>query len=651
VKSTVVLSISLLAAGALSAAPRAAPHGGVYRGPGTGVGPGGSAPTTPAPSGGGNELCDWSVWWSFNRDPFLELKEAVQRAGTTTGSEDFYLGQGQQILAARPGRPAAEVVRARVVPALLAALAGQRDEDLVTACLMALAKIGLEPAAGEERVGSLLRSYLSSTNQAIAETAALALGVLARQDSAPTLAALLGDTARGRELVERRKVPYRTRAIAAYGLALVGYRSAREDVRRFVVHHLTQALEHDDTASADLAVACVHSLGLVRLEVSVPEDGVSSAPEAEGRSPTFSRAAQVRWLLGWFADRRRSDLVRAYAPLTLAKLSLGAGAAPKAAVGEALLAVVREHGDEAQDVRRGATAALGLLGDDDEDPLDARVRAELTRLAADHDALVRGLARISLARTAARRGAAEEGAALTEARRFLLRDLARGSRDDRSWSALALGVLEHRRLRDGGAPSADVRAALRTALAGTRSPRDSAALCVAIGLSGDPGAAGALLERLQSGAAEGVRAQAAVALGMVGAHEAKEPLRALVRASVARPGLMREAAAGLGLLGERELVTELVAALRAADVLAEQSAIAASLGFIGDQRAIEPLLELLGDTRVVRTARAFAAAALGIVCDKEPLPWNSKLAVDVYYGQPPATLTDSLGARGVLDLL
>ena len=49
-------------------------------------------------------------------------------------------------------------------------------------------------------------------------------------------------------------------------------------------------------------------------------------------------------------------------------------------------------------------------------------------------------------------------------------------------------------------------------------------------------------------------------------------------------------------------------------------------------------------------ARGFAAVALGIVADKEPLPWNAKISTNVNYRATTSTLTGENGT-GVLDIL
>ncbi|MBC8327822.1 MAG: hypothetical protein H8E31_03665, partial [Planctomycetes bacterium] len=81
------------------------------------------------------------------------------------------------------------------------------------------------------------------------------------------------------------------------------------------------------------------------------------------------------------------------------------------------------------------------------------------------------------------------------------------------------------------------------------------------------------------------------------------------------------------------------------------SAAATAIGFIGDHRSVTPLADLLGNDRdFTPLGRAFAAVALGLVADKETLPWNSKIAEDLNYRAAVSTLRDQAGT-GILDIL
>lgn len=635
------LSSSLL----LCAAVCAAPHGGTYRGPGSTVPPGGGGggPSTPIGPGGASTT-DWSVWWSFNRDPYLQLKQAIRAGVGETGDDDFFLGFGQT-RAPSSSDPTESQLRERVVPALLTGLDGTKNQDLITASLMALAKIGLDPSEGPA-LPEVLESYLSHGNQEVAETAAVALGLLGRETSALSLAALLNDDERGRQLVERKEVPYRTRSFAAYGLGLLGSRSEREDVRSFAVFHLAAALESDDTPTRDLGTACVLSYGLVPLEPSgnwpTPDDGPAR--------PNGSRESQIIWLLQWFSETRASDALRLHAPVALSRLCAGTDEPARRAVSSALLTVLANHGRESRDVQRATVIALGRLGDDDNDDIDGRIRDKLRKLFSSKDAMTRDLARVALARVATRPGQGPEaGAALAPVQSWFLKDLVAGKSTSRPWTVFSLGVLAHRRIQSGRDVPSAVTSSLRQTLSRTRSPRDVGALCIALGLARDAEAQELLSERALGGADDSVRAQAAIALGLIGARGEAEALREVVLNSIAKPLVVREFATALALLGDRSVLPVLVAALREARTLPSQSALAFAIGRVGDTRAVDPLLALLGDEGAPEATRAFAAAALGVVGHADDLPWNSRLAVDLYYGLPPGTLTD--GARGVLDLL
>jgi len=587
-------------------------------------------------------VTDWRVWWSFNRDPYLRLREAVLAGDSRTGDDEFFLGFGQRRQSGH-GRPADTQLRDVVVPALLRRLEGSQNQDLVTACLVALAKIGIDPAEGP--LEPRLAAFLSASNQEIAETAAVSLGILGRESSAPLLAALLDDTHAGRRRVGRDEVPYRTRSFAAYGLGLLAAGSERGDVRSFAVYHLAQALEKDTTATRDLATACTISLGLVPLEVH----GEWPVPETELRVAS-TRQHQVAWLLQWFEETDQSDAVRLHSPVALARLCAGAGSEAKRAVCEALLERTAQHSSTNREVQRAALIALGRLGDDDMDELDGRIRAKLRKAFASGDAMSRDLARIALARVATRPGSGPDpGAALESVRHWLLKDLATGRSTARAWTALGLGVLAYRRVEQGLEVSPAIGIALRERLRSTRSPRDAGALCTALGLAQDAESAELLAGRLSDGSAVEVQAMAAVALGRIGDLGSVETLQELARKSTAQPVLLRELATGLALMRDGSVLPDLIAALREARTLASQSALAFSVGRVGDARAVDPLLGLLEEEGVSEATRAFAAAALGVVGDRRTLPWNSPIAVDLHYGMPPASLTD--GRRGVLDLL
>ncbi len=615
-----------------------------------------SGPSTPgAATGGGGgptgDLTSWTSWWGFRRDPFIDLKAAIYSAAPTTQSGTFPLGGEEKAQADTIYRPAESRIRTEIVPALLALLEVERNKDIRTACMIALAKIGDDPR-GEPELARRLAGWLTDKNQEVAETAALALGILADDRAVPELAHLLADDDRGRKLVGERGVPDRTRAFAAYGLGLAGARTAREEVRRFAVSHLSAALGSGGFSARDVPVACALSLGLVRLRPgSLPgKDGLPQPASA-------SRAAQVQFLLGVFADRERDALLRAHIPGALGNLLEDEERrfdvrVLKGEVARALIEALSPHSREWKEVRQGCVLGLSLIGDGDADALDAEIRGALEREADQGEILSRSLSLVALAEVAARRGAgAEPRAAVAEIRRTMVQLLARGTTLSRPWAAFALALLERSLMDQGEPPTEDVGRALRLALANAASPEESGALCLALGLVRDPLAAPLVRERFESLSEDEPKGYAAIALGLLRAADAAPALRGAVESSRYRPALLREAAIALALVGDKDAVPLLVGELERASSLASQAAIASALGTVGDARAVEPLLALLRDESKTDRARAFAAAALGIVGDKEPLPFNAKLARIVVWSAAAATLSDPSSGTGILDLL
>jgi HEAT repeat protein len=127
-------------------------------------------------------------------------------------------------------------------------------------------------------------------------------------------------------------------------------------------------------------------------------------------------------------------------------------------------------------------------------------------------------------------------------------------------------------------------------------------------------------------------------------------LRVLRKGSVRRTFVMMQSVRALGLLGDHTLTEQLNAELAAPGVtLIRLSAIASALAQIGDRRSLPALRKLMADKNVAPLTQAFAAVALGGVCGKDPLPWNSVYATQVNYRASTETLTD--GMAGILDLL
>jgi HEAT repeat protein len=662
-------------------------HGGQYRGPGEVVPPpapgsgsaggsssGGGGPSAPGPGGspgGGNpatgagspaaagavslrpkgargiplddDLTRWEFWWEFRKDPHLRLRESMRtpRALLPVGGA-LGLGGGRDI-----ELPTRNDVDRLVSPALHRALLAAGDRDTITGCLVALAKIGRDlPNANLLDVFS---HHLKSHDQEVRETAALCIGIAGRAapDEVALLLALCLDAEAGRAACARASVDERTRAFATYGLGLLLARDLPAAVRHRITTSLLPLLRAGAQVRRDLTVAAIAALGQLRSDGSAAGAAmVDAAAEA---------------LIGYYERELGpgEQLMQAHCPPAIARL-LGKEHA-RSAHCRALFAADLETSLAG---RTGGRAALRsnnhlaqscaiALGEscqpwDDEKSPDRAAADLLLRCWREHkDHQTRYFAVLALGRLGGAR-----------ARTELLAELARAGRAvEKPWVALGLATLvdeEQRAARAAGRtldPDPVVGAALTAVLDEVKNPSAIGATAIAIGLCQYRPAADRLRRLLdEHQSRDDVAGQLAIALALLEEHRARGELRMLLSKSVRRPQVLMQVAMALGRLGDAAVIDDLASLLADGDGgLARLSAIASALGQIGDRRSIAPLIEMLGNERLTPLTRAFAAVALGGVCDKDPLPWNAAYASSLNYRAAVETLTD--GAAGILDIL
>ena len=694
---------ALLAVGAIGLQDVSTGHGGTYRGPGDTVPPGGGGggggggPSTPGPSGpsapgpsgpgtpgpaapgapaagpaapttsgggGGPDLTLWQFWWGFNKDPYLNLKAHIHSRSTLTGSDDFFLGHGQQTQAKDSLAPSQETIRNKIVPALLKALETENNNDIVTGALIALAKIGDVPSeGGASKFQEVIMPFLKHGNQEIAETAAVALGLLGNPASIEVLEGLLLDNSLGRGMVgSEGGVNYRTRAFAAYGLGQIGYFLEDEEKRQGIVETLWKICETPRMSTRDIKVAAVIAMGLVPLPIAVdtaPAAGEEVVEEEEGPTTPTTRQEQIDYLLAFFTaetDKNKPHLVRAHAPRAIAKLLEGLPHEERQALLEekvvpALKPYVSKRGNiGARELRQSASLAFGMLGDLDEDPWDKEIRTALQDACGNADQQVKKYSVMALGQVGGRPGTGDNPVAgESDVRKYLMTTLSKG-KTVRTWAALGMGVMERGLINANREQSASALSALRSSLEGTRTKSEVGAYSLALGIAGDTDAELIMLEKLDRMADDEVRGYISVGLGLMNSIQAIEPIQKVVIESKYRGELLKQAAIALGLLGDKNVVTSLTTMLKEAKTLSTQAAIASALGFIGDARSVDPLVGMLEDDELTGAARGFAAVALGIVADKETLPWNAKFSVDINYRANTTTLTGENGT-GLLDIL
>lgn len=616
----------------LAAAPASALHGGRFRGPQL---PPPAFGTVRAPirgaagSGGSLRLSDtegWSQWWALEKDAYL-------RADSALGS-----GAGAR------GRVDQAELSAGAVPQLLASLENSSNGVLLSASLIALAKLGVEPPAieGEPAPPSLVETLVSFTghgSQEVAESAVTALGILGSQEAAPVLGELLAGAA---PVGGQAKTSRRMRALAAYGLGAVGRRTRAAAVRRYCVHHLAKALGERDGDSIDVAVACVVALGHVRLPVTTDtaaEDGPLPASD--------SRAGQIALLSALLQDGSLYDDVRSFLPVTLARLASDIPVQRGILIQE-LAGRLDSRAQETDAVRASCVQALGMLVSAQQVAVDEVARQRLFEVARRGTRLERGLAFAALGRIGGRQAEGLVGQVPVLVRDFLMERLVKGKSQERPWAALGLGLLEHGALRAGKPFFSETRSTLREVLARTARPDHVGALCIALGLAGDAEALPLVAAQAVKGD-ETARGHAAAALGLLRAANRIGVLRSLV-VQGRQPQVAREAAIALGLIGDRGATTALLQQALRGRFQSHRVSALLCVGLTKDVEAMEPLLELLASEEESAILRGYAAVALGTLVDKEREPWSHALAAGVSWWSAPPTLFDPDSGLGVTDV-
>jgi HEAT repeat protein len=594
--------------------------------PGPGV-PGG--PTTPAGATGVpldlSPEATWETWWEFNKEPFLQVGTAAQQA-PITGSDDFYLGQRRSEVAVDVLAPTVADLTDRIVPTLAGLLGRERNRDIATACLIALGKVGRDGPGVE--LEKELAAHIDRDDQEVRESAVLALGIAGRAKALPILLSLVIDDAAGRKLSDRKTVADRTRAFAAYGLGLLARRSDDVACKKQVHDVLWALLQDKDIKDRDLRIAAVNGLGLLHCE--------------EGSQKRLLWQV-VDELLAFFQveDGPTAEVVQAHAPIAIMRL-LGRGSSPLHQRCKALFAATlgaKERRSNA--ILQSAAVALGGMCQPEAECGDdaANAQALQQHYERGHNRLARYFALISLGRIG---GDAN--------RSYLLQAYERSNKStERPWAALALGLLAEPAAK-AGSPDAVIANRLLDDLQGIHNAAVQGALAVAVGLAGHRSAGPVVLRMLRDNEGDQqIAGHLCISLALLGEQTAVPLLSEILERSSRRPFLLQQAAVALGHLGDRDATLRLLRTMKANDSVAILAAAAAAIGQIGDRRSIEPLITMAGDPELTKLARAFIAAALGGVGDKDELRWNVPLTIDCNFAAAVDTLTN--GSTGVLDIL
>ncbi|MCA9316655.1 MAG: HEAT repeat domain-containing protein [Planctomycetes bacterium] len=564
------------------------------RGPTTRNPRGATAPTAAAP---------WSLWWTFNRLAWLPDRDALakRRASNVTPRDD-----AQDEAAQRD-----EIRRRTIVPWLLRTLADPRTEpEIAAASLLALAKLSNDALA----LATIDRYLRDAPGEAVvAESAALAAGLLRRSDAGRQATAAQLDAVRDRlfEIIDTDHRRWRTRAFAALSLGLLadqpgggppGHEGAR--TARSIWARLETRPTHPE-----LDIALITALGMQPASC-VPTRVREGLKEAVlGR-----RVGGRRW-----ADRERAHAVTAHARFRApgwATWSLRVAIAPRVP----------------SMVRQAAVVALGA-GAEHVSPEDREEIARSFPRVVDRasEPAARGLVWVTAGQLIrAERQAGHDMLDNDPQVGRKLRNAAENAQaDERALAAVGL-ALAHA----GSADQAPTGALLRERFAtDPGGPWTRAAYAVGLLLLGDETAAPGLLQGLKdSGTDPALRATCALALGVLGqADEATRHALATAVFDRSAPEVAGEAALALSMLPRGSEGPLLAGRLDDRASEHTRARIAVALGRLGDVRTVDQLLGVASGKRHGDETRALAVAALGLLADPEAVPSLVRLARDAPY--------------------
>lgn len=615
------------------------------------AGTGGGGPTTGGPGlpggrGGARtggiqmvaDLSTWRYWWEFNKHSYIGLREAVHRTGPITGTDDFWLGPRRNQESRNQLAPTSTQIHEDILPSLKRAIDSTDQKDIVSSCMVAMAKIGQDHE--KFSLFEVFAPRLSRSNQEIRETAALAMGIcgVPSEKAFDHLIALACDTAAGRRISDG-SVSNRTRSFALYALGLYANEQSSLEIKRRALTAMQTVLE-DDSRNRNLKVAAIQGIGLLAID-----------RDAKESQPLLDEALDT--LVAYYSKKGgiSTQLVQSHCASALTKL-VGTEHVRSPSIRRKFAAELdrKKKGRRSHDLARSAVLALGQMCAPYEGK--ASVDREYSELLMDtykfhKDAQTRYFSLISLGQIGGKQN-----------RAFLMRILRKGSKQlERPWAAIALGVQAHRHYKEleakGSAVVLDttVGDALLEQLVDAKSPELVGALGVALGLTRYADAAPAMQKRIASEMQKAEQSgYLCLGLALMRHQGSREMIHETMAASTRRTTLFVQAAVALGLLGDKTAAEELHKRLGDEDTnLATLSAIAEALGQIGDRRSIAPLKGALFDEDRGALHRAFAAVSLGAVADRAMLPWHSKLSKNINYRAAVETLTNQ--QSGILDIL
>lgn len=529
---------------------------------------------------------DWDFWWDLNEERFLNLKRKVRTRAAHSENRDSFLGSSLDD--GTVARVSMTQIKNRVLPALKVAL---KDSfyDTRAAAVIALGKVG---GRAEMDVMQSIVDTLSDDDSRVRESACLGLGLLGNKAALPVLKAIIENSARGKEFCgrEQKDILTRTRSFAAVAVGLIGRRdelAADDAALQTIVKTLTTRDAH-----VDLQLGPVIALQVAHIRHVIPD------------------------LIDVVQDPEQDAKVRAHVAVALGK----AGVTSSVSVMNKLLTNKSAH------VARSAAIALGLLVD----PEDKRSVNSLIRHArSGADRGTRNFCIMALG---------EIGGA--KARATLIQLATKGSGFDRSYGALALGVMSFKHKAERGV----VGRALLDQWEKTRSDSERSAIAVALGLVNYDPAREPLRRLLDRPGSQTLKGHVCTALGLMEDRDALPLIQNLVKQK-GDPELRKRAAIALGLLRDTQavgMIQKIITESTASKAILGAATMA--LGFIGDRAALPTLIDFVENEGQQHqdVTRAFAAVALGHLGDKDEIPMLSLIHESANYLGPTPMLAELL---------
>ncbi|HEX5011343.1 MAG TPA: HEAT repeat domain-containing protein [Planctomycetota bacterium] len=520
----------------------------------------------------------WEQWWFDNQDRLLSLRERLDKRPHTLPAPGL-----ADTLPTR--RTTDAQVRDEILPVLYQLLKDEHETDVLDSALVALGRCAVVDAP--DRAIDVIRPFLAHRDASVQTAAVLALGIQGAAQSVPLLGALMADDAAGRRAVADDAVSPLTRALAALALGLCNHPSA--------VPRLEALLDETTDSERDLKACLITALGL-------------TANEASDEALVALRAR--------LTDRKLDAVLKAYVPLSLSRLD--GGSRPE--VTPALVAAFDDR-DTDDLVRTSCAIALGEVDSAGQGGVLDVLRAGTQA----HNARTRHCSLIALAEIAARVTAPGDGpsafhAAVAELLGRALDKPASGI--DHPFAALAVGLY----LRGaGGARHAWLGDRLLAQHAAQRDDSVRSAFAIALGLAGVHEAGPSMAEDAAGTGDTDRRGYAAIALGMLDDHSADASLLTACAAKDTPPALRVQFGLALALLGSTEAVPALTGLLDSAASQEAAVSAARTLGEIGDVAALPALLAVARNPDRQPLTRGMACVALGLLGERTPLPWNSRL--------------------------